>query len=122
MLKKDDRNMLRKRRHLRLRGRVRGEVARPRLAVFRSLSHIYVQVVDDATGRTLVTASTLDPEVRNEIKGKKKSEASKAVGLIVARRAQAKGISKVVFDRSGYEYHGRVKALADGAREGGLEF
>lgn len=122
MLKKDDRNMLRKRRHVRLRGRVRGEVARPRLAVFRSLSHIYVQVVDDATGKTLATASTLDPEVRGEIKGKKKSEASKAVGLIIARRAQAKGISKVVFDRSGYEYHGRVKALADGAREGGLQF
>lgn len=122
MLKKDDRKMLRKRRHLRLRAHVRGESARPRLAIFRSLSHIYAQVVDDATGRTLVTASTLDPEVRNEIKGKKKSEASKTVGLIVARRAQAKGISKVVFDRSGFDYHGRVKALADGAREGGLQF
>jgi large subunit ribosomal protein L18 len=122
MLKKGDRNMLRKRRHLRLRGQVRGEEHRPRLAVFRSLSHIYAQVVDDATGRTIVTASTLDPEVRNEIKGKKKSEASKAVGLVVARRAQSKGISKVVFDRSGYDYHGRVKALADGAREGGLKF
>jgi large subunit ribosomal protein L18 len=95
---------------------------RPRLAVFRSLSHIYAQIVDDARGQTLATASTLDAELRESLKGKHKSEASKMVGALLAQRAAAKGIRRVVFDRAGYAYHGRVKALADGAREAGLDF
>jgi large subunit ribosomal protein L18 len=90
--------------------------------VFRSLTHIYAQVVDDARGATLAAASTLDPEVRVQAKGKPKREASRVVGTVVARRAQAREITRVVFDRAGYAYHGRVKALAEGARESGLEF
>ncbi|HEV8339909.1 MAG TPA: 50S ribosomal protein L18 [bacterium] len=122
MLKRADRNNLRRRRHLRLRRRMAGGPARPRLAVFRSLSHIYAQIVDDARGQTLATASSLDPELRESLTGKRKSEASKIVGALLGRRATAKGIRRVVFDRAGYAYHGRVKALADGAREAGLEF
>ncbi|MDQ7829472.1 MAG: 50S ribosomal protein L18 [Armatimonadota bacterium] len=122
MIKRQDRNVLRQRRHRRVRQRVHGTPERPRLSVFRSLAHIYAQVVDDTTGRTLAAASTLDPEIRGEVRGKRKSEASRLVGLLVARRAQAKGIRRVVFDRGGYLYHGRVRALAEGAREGGLEF
>ncbi len=122
MLKRADRNSLRRRRHLRLRRGMAGGVERPRLAVFRSLTHIYAQIVDDARGQTLATASTLDGELRESLKGKRKGEASKMVGALLARRAAAKGIRRVVFDRGGYAYHGRVKALADGAREAGLEF
>lgn len=122
MIKRQDRNVLRQRRHRRVRQRVHGTPERPRLSVFRSLAHIYAQVVDDTTGRTLAAASTLDPEIRGEVRGKRKGEASRLVGLLVARRAQAKGIRRVVFDRGGYLYHGRVRALAEGAREGGLEF
>lgn len=122
MLKRIDRNLLRKRRHLRARQRVAGEAARPRLVVFRSLSHIYAQVVDDHRGVTLATASTLDPEVRAQAKGQRKSEASRLVGTLVARRAQERGITRVVFDRGGYLYHGRIKALAEAARAGGLQF
>jgi len=122
MLKRADRNTLRRRRHLRLRRRMAGGPERPRLAVFRSLSHIYAQIVDDARGQTLATASTLDAELRESLKGKHKSEASKMVGALLAQRAAAKGIRRVVFDRAGYAYHGRVKALADGARGAGLDF
>jgi len=122
MLKRADRNSLRQRRHLRLRQRMTGGADRPRLAVFRSLTHIYAQIVDDGRGQTLAAASTLDVDVRDSLKGKRKSEASKIVGGLLAQRAAAKGIKRVVFDRGGYAYHGRVKALADGAREGGLEF
>ncbi len=124
MLKRLDRNALRKRRHLRLRQHVEGMGARPRLVVFRSLSHIYAQIVDDSRGRghTLVAASTLDPEVRDQAKGKRKSEASRLVGERIAQRAKESGITKVVFDRGGYAYHGRVKALAEGARAAGLQF
>ncbi len=122
MLKRADRNSLRQRRHLRLRRRMAGGPARPRLAVFRSLSHIYAQIVDDGRGQTLAAASTLDAELRESLQGKRKNEASKMVGALLAKRAAAKGITRVVFDRAGYAYHGRVKALADGAREGGLEF
>lgn len=122
MLKRADRNTLRQRRHLRLRRRVAGGAARPRLAVRRSLSHIYAQIVDDAKGQTLAAASTLDGELRAKLKGVRKGEASKMVGALLAQRAQARGITRVVFDRGGYAFHGRVKALADGAREGGLEF
>ncbi|MBX3063557.1 MAG: 50S ribosomal protein L18 [Anaerolineae bacterium] len=112
----------RDRRHRRLRVKVQGTQERPRLNVYRSLEHIYAQVIDDTVGHTLVAASTLDTEVKKAIDGKNKSDAAKIVGQIVARRAKAAGISKVVFDRGGNRYHGRVKALADGAREGGLEF
>lgn len=122
MLKRADRNTLRQRRHLRLRRRVVGGAARPRLSVRRSLTHIYAQIVDDAKGQTLAAASTLDGELRAKLKGVRKGEASKMVGALLAQRAQAGGITRVVFDRAGYAYHGRVKALADGAREGGLEF
>ncbi len=112
----------RARRHKRVRAKVAGTAGRPRLNIFRSLSHIYAQVIDDAQGVTLVSASSLDAELRAEMTGKKKSEQSKVVGLAVARRALAAGIKTVIFDRGGYKYHGRVKAVADGAREGGLEF
>ena len=108
------------RRHLRVRKKVSGSTARPRLVVFRSTRHIYVQVVDDVASRTLVSASTLDDGVRGG-DGDKKALAA-AVGRLVAERAKAAGIDKVVFDRGGYRYHGRVAALADAAREGGLEF
>ena len=110
----------RTRRHLRVRKKVAGSVARPRLVVFRSARHIYVQVVDDAASRTLASASTLDDGVRGTA-GDKKVRAA-AVGRLIAERAKAAGIDKVVFDRAGYRYHGRVAALADAAREGGLEF
>jgi len=122
MLKRPDRNVLRKRRHLRVRRRVSGEATRPRLVVFRSLAHIYAQLVDDGRGHTLAAASTLDPELREQVKGKRKVEASRLVGELIARRARERGITRVVFDRAGYAYHGRVKALAEGARAGGLEF
>jgi large subunit ribosomal protein L18 len=112
----------RKRRHLRVRGTVSGTSERPRLNVFRSLTNIYAQVIDDVQGHTLVSASTIDKEVQNQLEGKNKSEAAKIVGQVVAQRAKTAGISKVVFDRGGYRYHGRVAALAEGAREGGLEF
>jgi large subunit ribosomal protein L18 len=110
----------RTRRHLRVRKKVSGSTARPRLVVFRSTRHIYVQVVDDVSARTLVSASTLDDGIRGG-DGDKKALAA-AVGRLVAERAKAAGIDKVVFDRGGYRYHGRIAALADAAREGGLEF
>ena len=110
------------RRHARVRKHVSGTLERPRLNVFRGLSNIYAQVIDDEAGNTLVSASTLDQELRAKMKGKNKIEQAKLVGQAVAERAKAKGIDKVVFDRGGYQYFGRVKALADGAREGGLDF
>jgi large subunit ribosomal protein L18 len=109
-------------RHKRVRARVEGTLERPRLNVFRSLTNIYAQVIDDQKGHTLVSASTLDKDVASQIEGKTKSEAAKIVGQVLAQRAKDSGISKVVFDRGGYKYHGRVAALAAGAREGGLEF
>jgi len=112
----------RQRRHRRVRAQVAGTPVRPRLNVFRSLTHIYAQVIDDEAGTTLASASSVDAELRAEMAGKKKSEQAKIVGMAVAKRAQDKGIKLVVFDRGGYKYHGRIKALADGAREGGLEF
>lgn len=112
----------RERRHRRLRVKVQGTTERPRLNVYRSLEHIYAQVIDDTVGHTMVSASTLDADVKKAIDGKNKSDAAKIVGQIIADRAKAAGISKVVFDRGGNRYHGRVKALADGAREAGLEF
>jgi large subunit ribosomal protein L18 len=112
----------RRRRHQRIRANISGTAERPRLNVFRSLEHIYVQVIDDVTGRTLVSASTLEKSLANELSGKNKRQQATAVGKMVAQRAKDAGITQVVFDRGGYLYHGRVKALADGAREGGLEF
>ncbi|MFQ5860073.1 MAG: 50S ribosomal protein L18 [Dehalococcoidia bacterium] len=109
-------------RHRRMRRRISGTPQRPRLCVFRSLTHIYAQVVDDSQGHTLVAASSLDTEVQEQRRGQPKTEVSKLVGHLLARRAQEQGIAQVVFDRGGYKYHGRVKALADAAREGGLIF
>jgi len=119
MFTKSGKNATRQRVHDRIRKKVQGTAERPRLNVYRSLNHIYVQVVDDLSGKTLVAASSAEGE------GKKTGgnvAAAKAVGKTIAERAKAKGISKVVFDRGGYIYHGRVKALADAAREGGLQF
>lgn len=110
------------RRHARVRKNLAGTAERPRLNVFRSLTGIYAQVIDDQAGHTLVSASTLDKDLRDKIKGLKKSEQAKLVGRMIAERARSKGIEMVVFDRGGYRYIGRVKALADGAREGGLRF
>lgn len=109
-------------RHLRVRKKLAGSVARPRLAVFRSLTHIYAQVIDDGAGRTLVQASDLDAELRGQVKGKNKTQVATVVGALVAKRAKERGVETVVFDRGGFKYHGRVKALADAAREGGLRF
>jgi len=118
----NNRSIARKRRHLRVRKNVFGTTQRPRLAVFKSLSGIYAQVIDDMEGHTLISASTVDKELREKMKGMKKSEQAKEIGKAVAERAKSKGISAVVFDRGGFRYVGRVKALADGAREGGLQF
>lgn len=112
----------RQRRHERIRRHLQGTAERPRLNVFRSLQHIYAQVIDDHVGNTLVSASTLDPELRGQLEGLNKSQQAARVGKLVAQRALARGLKQVVFDRGGYPYHGRVKALAEGAREGGLEF
>jgi large subunit ribosomal protein L18 len=112
----------RERRHRRVRKNITGTPEMPRLNVFRSLAEIYAQLIDDKGGQTLVSASSIDHELRANLDGKKKSEQARLVGMAIAERAKAKGISKVVFDRGGYRYLGRVKALADGAREGGLEF
>ncbi len=116
------RSEARARRHLRVRKNLAGTAQRPRLSVFRSVAEIYAQVIDDAAGRTLVSASSVDKELREKVKGMKKSEQAKLVGQTVAQRAKSKGITAVVFDRGGFKYIGRVKALADGAREGGLQF
>jgi large subunit ribosomal protein L18 len=117
-----DRNLLRTRRHARARRHLAGAQSRPRLSVFRSLKQIYAQLIDDATGLTVVAASSLEAEVRQRVAGKKKAEAAAIVGEILAQRAKSRGITAVVFDRSGYLYHGRVKALADAARAAGLQF
>lgn len=109
-------------RHLRIRKKVFGLPSRPRLVVFRSSKHIYAQVVNDEAGHTLVAASTLDPELRSQLKTGATVESARAVGELLAKRAKESGISKVTFDRGGFLYHGRVAALADGARTGGLEF
>ncbi len=122
MHSRPDRNALRHRRHLRARRRLEGQTARPRLSVFRSLKQIYAQLIDDETGQTLASASTLDPEVRARVAGKKKTEASAVVGEVLAQRAKAKGITTAVFDRGGYLFHGRVRALAEAARTAGLQF
>jgi len=117
-----NRAVARERRHARVRKQVFGSPERPRLNIFKSLTGIYAQIIDDMDGNTLVSASTVDKELREKVKGMKKSEQAKAIGQAIAERAKNKGISSVVFDRGGFRYTGRVKALADGAREGGLQF
>ncbi len=110
------------RRHRRVRLKVSGTDSKPRLCIFRSLNHIYAQVIDDSQGHTLVSASTLDPEIRDNTADKSKTGKAELVGTLIAKRAINKGISQVAFDRGGYKYHGRVKALAEAARQGGLKF
>lgn len=112
----------RRRRHMRVRKRVVGTAERPRLNVFRSHKHIYAQVIDDSIGHTLAAASTIDLELRDKTQGKSKTEQAALVGRLVAERALDAGVKQIVFDRSGYKYHGRVQALADAAREAGLNF
>jgi large subunit ribosomal protein L18 len=122
MTKNRTRAVARKRRHIRVRRNVHGTSDRPRLNVYRSLNEIYVQVIDDNKGHTLVSASSIDTELKKKLKGKTKKEQAKLVGQAVADRAKEKGINSVVFDRGGFKYIGRVAALADGARENGLQF
>ncbi|MDE6557539.1 MAG: 50S ribosomal protein L18 [Clostridia bacterium] len=122
MIKKIDKNQERLRRHTRVRKKVSGTAETPRLSVYRSLNHIYVQVIDDVKGVTLCSASTMEKEVKGAIKDMTKTEAAKLVGKKVAERALKKGVKAVVFDRGGYLYTGRVQAVADGAREAGLNF
>lgn len=122
MIKKIDKNQERLRRHTRVRKKISGTAETPRLSVYRSLNHIYVQVIDDVKGVTLCSASTMEKEVKGAIKDMTKTEAAKLVGKKVAERALKKGVKAVVFDRGGYLYTGRVQAVADGAREAGLNF
>ena len=112
----------RMRRKLRVRGKVRGTIERPRLTVFRSLNHIYAQIINDNTGETLAAASTLSKELQGKVKQTGNTKAAEAVGELVAKRAMDKGIKKVVFDRNGYLYHGKIKTLAETARQKGLDF
>ncbi|KUK37225.1 MAG: large subunit ribosomal protein [Clostridia bacterium] len=121
-MSKESRAEVRKRKHLRVRKKVFGTPERPRLSVYKSLKHIYAQVIDDTKGKTLAAASTLSPEIRGEVKGKKNIAAAQVVGRLIAKKALERGIKKVVFDRGGYLYHGRIAALADAAREQGLDF
>lgn len=122
MFKRIDRNVLRKKRHLRVRKKVYGTAQRPRLNVYRSLRNIYAQIIDDDRGVTLAAASTLSPELRGRLANGGNKEAAAEVGTLIARKALEKGIKRVVFDRGGYKYHGRVKELAEAARRAGLEF
>lgn len=122
MIKKIDKNAIRQRRHLRVRKKIIGTAERPRLNVYRSSANIYAQIIDDVAGNTLCSASTLDAAVKAEIKYAGNIDAAKVVGKLVAERAVEKGIKEVVFDRGGYPYSGRVQALAEAAREAGLEF
>ena len=112
----------RERRHRRVRSKIEGTRERPRLAVFRSLGHIYAQIIDDTTGHTLAAASTLEPQIKSSMNGANKTRGAQLVGELLAQRALQLGIDKVVFDRGGYQYHGRVKALAEAARAAGLQF
>ena len=122
MAKNRDRKQSRHRIHLRIRKRLAGTAARPRLVVFRSLKYVYAQLIDDTKGTTLVAASTVEKEVRSDLANGGNRAAGKAVGKAIAARAQSKGISVVVFDRGGFRYHGVIKELADAAREAGLQF
>ncbi|MFC1901926.1 50S ribosomal protein L18 [Chloroflexota bacterium] len=117
-----DKREARYRRHHRVRQKVNGTNSRPRLCIFRSLNHIYAQVIDDSQGHTLISASTLDAEIKDDVAGKSKTARAELVGSLLAKRATSKGVSQVAFDRGGCKYHGRVKALAEAARQGGLKF
>jgi large subunit ribosomal protein L18 len=119
---RETRSAARKRRHARVRARLFGTAQVPRLSVFRSLKHVYAQIIDDVAGHTLVSASTLDADIREQIAGLSKTEQAKVVGQRLAEKALSKGVTQVVFDRSGYLYHGRIRALADASRESGLQF
>ncbi|TCO74999.1 50S ribosomal protein L18 [Marinisporobacter balticus] len=122
MINKESKNKKRQTRHLRIRKKVSGTPTRPRLSIYRSLSNMYAQVIDDVTGVTLAAASTLDKEIKDKANNCGNKEAAKLVGELVAKRALEKGLDNVVFDRGGYIYHGRIKELAEGAREAGLKF
>ena len=122
MIKKQSRSEVRKKKHLKVRKRISGTPERPRMAVFRSNNHMYVQVIDDVAGHTLVSASTLQGEVKEGLEKTNNVDAAAKLGTVIAKRAVEKGIKTVVFDRGGYIYHGKVKALAEAAREAGLEF
>ncbi|GHU58319.1 50S ribosomal protein L18 [Clostridia bacterium] len=122
MITKQSRKTARIKRHFRIRNQISGTPARPRLSVYRSNQHIYAQVIDDVAGKTLVAASTLEKDIAKSLKNTSNIEAAKAVGTAIAKKATAKNIESVVFDRGGYVYHGKVKALADSARESGLKF
>ncbi|MGZ9587246.1 50S ribosomal protein L18 [Paenibacillus marinisediminis] len=122
MITKGDKNKARLKRHLRVRKKIEGTTARPRLNVFRSSKHIYAQLIDDVKGVTIAQASTMDKELRDQITNGGNTESARKVGELVAKRAKEAGVEAVVFDRGGYLYHGRIQALADAAREAGLEF
>jgi large subunit ribosomal protein L18 len=122
MITKGDKNKARLKRHLRVRKKIQGTTERPRLNIFRSSKHIYAQIIDDIKGVTLVSASTNEKEVEGQVENGGNIDAARKVGELIAKRAKEQGVDKVVFDRGGYLYHGRVQALADAARESGLEF
>ncbi len=122
MITKSDKNKARLKRHLRIRKTISGTAERPRLSVFRSAKHIYVQLIDDVSGVTIDQASTLDVDLKKNVNNGGSVDAARQVGQLIAQRASAKNITKVVFDRGGYLYHGRIQALADAAREAGLDF
>ncbi|MDN5343342.1 50S ribosomal protein L18 [Oceanotoga sp. DSM 15011] len=122
MIKKADKKALRRKRHLRIRRKLSGTTEKPRMVVNRSEKHLYVQIIDDTKGETLAAASTMDKALKGKLEKTWNVEAAKEVGKLIAQRATEKGIKNVAFDRAGYKYHGRVKALADAARESGLKF
>lgn len=122
MIKKKSRAKVREKKHMRIRNRFSGTAERPRLAVFRSNKNIYAQIIDDVAGSTLVAASTVEKELKSQVKYTDNKEAAETVGKAIAERAKAKGIEEVVFDRGGFVYHGKIQALADAAREAGLKF
>ena len=122
MITKADKNAVRKKRHARVRSKLSGTEARPRLNVYRSNKHIYAQLIDDVLGVTVASASTLDKELAGQVSNGGNIEAARKIGELIANRAKAKGVEQIVFDRGGYLYHGRIQALADAAREAGLEF
>ena len=122
MIRKQSRSDIRVKKHNRMRSKIQGTAERPRLAVFRSEKHIYAQIIDDMTGTTLAAASTVEKDIKAALKATSNIEAAAAVGSAIANKAKAKGIEEVVFDRGGFLYHGRVKALAEAAREAGLQF
>ncbi len=122
MVTKSNSKEARKRRHARVRAQINGSTERPRLCVFRSLNHIYAQIIDDSSGNTVASASSLDKDIAAKANGKKKKELADLVGTLIAKRSIEKGFKTVVFDRGGYRYHGRVQSLADAARKAGLQF